>query len=51
MRRRVVVLLALTLPVAALAQSPAPTVRAHRVAEPIRIDGKLDEAVYASTPA
>ncbi|MDP3718759.1 MAG: DUF5916 domain-containing protein [Acidobacteriota bacterium] len=51
MLRRVVVLLALAVPAAALAQSSAPTVRAHRVAEPIRIDGKLDEAVYASTPA
>jgi hypothetical protein len=36
----------------ALAQSqPAPTVRAHRVDTPIRIDGKLDEGVYAATPA
>ena len=30
---------------------PAPTVRAHRVDQPIRIDGKLEEDVYASTPA
>ncbi|MEO8677878.1 MAG: DUF5916 domain-containing protein [Vicinamibacterales bacterium] len=39
-------------PAAAGAQTPPPpTVAAHRVAEPIRIDGKLDESVYASTPA
>src|SRR5687768_11638302 len=30
---------------------PAPTVRAHRVDQPIRIDGKLDEAIYGRTPA
>ncbi len=29
---------------------PAPTVRAHRVTTPMRIDGKLDEEVYRSTP-
>jgi hypothetical protein len=33
------------------AQTPPPTVAAHRVPEPIKIDGRLDEAVYASTPA
>jgi hypothetical protein len=33
------------------AAGPAPTVSAHRVATPISIDGTLDEAVYASTPA
>jgi len=30
---------------------PAPTVRAYPVAQPMRIDGRLDEEVYASTPA
>ncbi len=30
---------------------PPPTVAAHRVSTPIHIDGKLDEAVYAATPA
>ncbi|MEO7157768.1 MAG: DUF5916 domain-containing protein [Vicinamibacterales bacterium] len=30
---------------------PAPTVRAHRVAQPIRIDGRLDDEAYKSTPA
>ena len=29
----------------------APTVRAHRVTDPIRVDGKLDEPIYASTEA
>jgi hypothetical protein len=28
-----------------------PTVRAHRVDQPIRIDGKLDDEVYGRTPA
>ena len=31
--------------------APAPTVAAHRVSSPMTIDGTLDEAVYASTPA
>jgi len=30
---------------------PAPTVRAHRIAQPLRIDGRLEEDVYKSTPA
>ncbi len=30
---------------------PAPTVRAHRADQPIRIDGKLDEEIYGRTPA
>jgi hypothetical protein len=52
MFRRALVVMFLALPALAAAQSaPAPTVRAHRVAEPIRIDGKLDDAVYATTPA
>jgi len=43
---------ALILPVAAPAQGVAPpTVRAYRVTTPMRVDGKLDEAVYASTAA
>ena len=33
------------------APKPAPTVRAHRVDQPIRIDGKLDEEIYGRTPA
>jgi Domain of unknown function (DUF5916) len=35
----------------ATAQTAPPTVAAHRVADPITIDGRLDEAVYAATPA
>jgi hypothetical protein len=31
--------------------APAPIVPAHRVSSPMTIDGTLDEAVYASTPA
>ncbi len=31
--------------------APAPTVPAHRISSPMTIDGTLDEAVYASTPA
>ena len=30
---------------------PAPTVRAYRVDQPIRIDGRLDEEIYKTTPA
>ena len=30
---------------------PAPTVRAHQTAQPIRIDGRLDEEIYRTTPA
>ncbi len=44
----------LLLPVPALAQTqaaPPPTVRASRVAQPLRIDGKLDEDAYKTTPA
>jgi hypothetical protein len=52
MFRCVFVALFLALPALADAQAaPPPTVRAHRVGEPIRIDGKLDDAVYATTPA
>jgi hypothetical protein len=31
--------------------APAPSVPAHRVSSPMTLDGSLDEAVYASTPA
>jgi hypothetical protein len=51
LRRALALAVLLAAPLPALAQAPAPTVRAHRVAEPIRIDGKLDDAVYATTPA
>jgi len=51
MRRFAVIVLLLAVPTPALAQAPAPTVRAHRVSEPLRIDGRLDEPVYGSTPA
>jgi hypothetical protein len=51
MLRPVVVLLALALPAAVLAQAPPPTVRAHRATESIKVDGRLDEAIYAATPA
>ena len=30
--------------------APAPTVTAHRAAQPIRIDGRLDEEIYRTTP-
>ena len=38
---------------AVFAQSPkpAPTIRAYRVSQPIRVDGKLDEEIYKATPA
>ena len=48
--RRLLVLLALIVAAPAFAQSPPPTVTAHRATTPIRIDGRLDEAVYAATP-
>ncbi|MFM8532925.1 MAG: carbohydrate binding family 9 domain-containing protein [Acidimicrobiia bacterium] len=44
----------LLLAVPALAQTqakPAPTVRAYRVTQPLRIDGKLDDDAYRTTPA
>ena len=39
--------------VPALAQTPrpAPTIRANRLTQPLRIDGKLDEEIYKTTPA
>jgi hypothetical protein len=51
MRLGLVLLLWLAALAPAAAQTAPPTVRAHRVAEPLRIDGRLDEAVYAATPA
>jgi hypothetical protein len=33
------------------APRPTPTLRAYRAAQPLRIDGKLDEELYRSTPA
>jgi Domain of unknown function (DUF5916)/Carbohydrate family 9 binding domain-like len=33
------------------AAQPAPTVRAYPTAQPIRIDGRLDEEIYRTTPA
>jgi len=51
MLRRAFVVLILAVPVPSLAQQAAPpTVRAHRVDQPLTTDGKLDEAVYGSTP-
>jgi hypothetical protein len=52
--RRIVltaVAVAIALPVMAQAPKPAPTVRAVRVTQPIRIDGRLDEEIYKATPA
>ncbi|HEX8027424.1 MAG TPA: hypothetical protein VF491_03135, partial [Vicinamibacterales bacterium] len=54
MRRSVllVVLALASVPAAAqTAAKPAPTVRAHRTAQPIRIDGRLDEEIYRTTSA
>ena len=48
--RRPLALLALLVAQSAFAQSPPPTVTAHRATTPIRIDGRLDEALYAATP-
>jgi hypothetical protein len=33
------------------AARPAPTVKAHRTSQPIRVDGRLDEEIYKTTPA
>ena len=51
--RMVLTAVAVAVAVPAFAQTPkpAPTVRAHRVTQPIRIDGRLDEEVYKITPA
>src|SRR6478609_9426654 len=53
MRSLLLGVLALAVPSAGLAQTtprPAPTVRAYRLQQPIRVDGKLDEEIYKSTP-
>jgi hypothetical protein len=51
MRRAVLLALAVLVPAAAFAQpKPAPTVRAYRTDQPLRIDGRLDEAIYRTTP-
>ena len=52
-RAAVVSATALTLsPAPGFTQGAAPpTVRAHRVTDPIRLDGRLDEPLYAATPA
>jgi hypothetical protein len=44
-------LVAVSSPVFAQPGTPAPTVKAYRVAQPLRIDGRLDEEIYKSTPA
>src|SRR5262245_25291688 len=55
MRRVVVALAMLASPLRVLAQGPpvqakpAPTVQAHRVVTPLRIDGRLDEEAYTAT--
>jgi Domain of unknown function (DUF5916)/Carbohydrate family 9 binding domain-like len=53
MRRIAAVFLVLLAAPHAWAQTarPAPTVTAYRTAQPLRIDGRLDEAIYKSTPA
>ena len=51
--RRIVPALLLVIAASAEAQNgrPAPAVRAYRIDNPIRVDGKLDEEVYARTAA
>ena len=46
-----VVVVATAVPVLAQTAKPAPAIRANRVAQPIRIDGKLDEEIYRTTTA
>ena len=41
------VIILLTSHSGASAQTNSPTVRSHRVTEPIHVDGKLDEPIYA----
>jgi hypothetical protein len=53
LRRLVTCASALAIATPALAQPearPAPTVRAHRAVTPLRIDGRLDEELYKTTP-
>ena len=45
------VAVAVAVPAFAQTAKPAPTVRAHRVTQPIRVDGRLDEEIYKITPA
>ena len=47
---RLVVLLLACAAAPAQAQAPPPTVTAHRATAPIRVDGTLDEELYAATP-
>ena len=51
MRLAVLVTLIALVAIPAAAQKPAPTVRAYRTGQPIRIDGRLDEEIYKATPA
>ena len=54
MRWMVLPTLLLALPAAAPAQTqarPAPTVRASRAPQPLRVDGRLDEELYKTTAA
>jgi hypothetical protein len=53
MRRLALFGLILGWSVSASAQTPrpAPTVRATRISQPLRVDGKLDEEFYKTTPA
>src|SRR6187401_764787 len=53
--RRIALFVVLAAAVPAFGQTgpgprPAPTVRAHHAAQPIRIDGRLDDEVYRTTP-
>jgi hypothetical protein len=52
-RRIMTAAIFLTVPSPAFPQpaTPAPTVKAHRAVQPLRIDGRLDEEIYKSTPA
>jgi hypothetical protein len=53
MRGGVLCVLALLVPAPGFSQAaakPAPTVRAYRAATPIRVDGRLDEEIYKTTP-
>src|SRR5262245_33504593 len=54
MRRVVLSVVALAVSAAAFAQTaprPAPAVRAHRLTQPLRVDGRLDEESYRATEA
>ena len=47
----IAVAVAVAVPAFAQTPKPAPTVRAHRVTQPVRVDGRLDEEIYKITPA